>query len=204
MYQCTRERQLLLHTSRESPCLTVFEAFYLRVDGFDGVVAFVNSGAEKRGKEVQVLLDSEILIERELAWHIPYPTTYLTHLLHHIVAIYRRRTSIRQQQRTEDAKHRRLAGSIGAYQSEDLTLADRKRHIAERQHLAVRFTDVLYLYCVHSFSSPYIPIFTKPSFLIATLTAYTRSARSSSVRIVLGVNSERDDIQLMVPAYSLR
>ena len=95
-----------------------------------------------------------------------------------------------------------MPGKFSLYQ--DLTLADRKRHIAERQHLAVRFTDVLYLYCVHSFSSPYIPIFTKPSFLIATLTAYTRSARSSSVRIVLGVNSERDDIQLMVPAYSLR
>ena len=131
MYQCTRERQLLLHTSRERPGLTVFEAFYLRVDGLDTIVTFINSGAEKGGKEVQVFLDSEILIERELAWHIPHPTTYLMHLLHHIVAIYRCRACIGQQQRTEDAKHRRLAGSIGAYQSEDLTLADRKRHIAE-------------------------------------------------------------------------
>ena len=63
MNQRTRERQLLLHTARESTCLAILEALYLRIDGFNRVVAFVNSSAEKGGKEVQVLLDGEILIE---------------------------------------------------------------------------------------------------------------------------------------------
>ena len=37
---------------------------------------------------------------------------------------------------------------------------------------------------------------------MAIFTAYTKSARSSSVRMVLGVNSEREEIHAMVPSYS--
>ena len=98
MHQRTRERQFLLHTPRESPCTTVLKALYLRIDGLDTIVAFLDGGAEERGKELQVFLDGQILIERELARHIAYTAADLAHLLHHVIAVYRCRTSCRQQQ----------------------------------------------------------------------------------------------------------
>ena len=98
MHQRTRERQFLLHTPRESPCTTVLKALYLRIDGLDAIVAFLDGGAEKRGKELQVFLDGQILIERELARHIAYTAADLAHLLHHVIAVYCHRACIGQQQ----------------------------------------------------------------------------------------------------------
>ena len=98
MHQRTRERQFLLHTPRESPSTAILKPLYLRIDGLDAIVAFLDGGTEERGKEFQVFLDGQILIERELARHIAYTAANLAHLLHHVIAVYRCRTSCGQQQ----------------------------------------------------------------------------------------------------------
>ena len=89
MNQGTAQGEFLHHTARESPCPTVTEAFYLRIDGLDRVIALFHGGVEQGGKELKVLLHGEITIEGELAWHIADTTTHVTHLLNHIIAINR-------------------------------------------------------------------------------------------------------------------
>ena len=130
MDQRTRERQLLLHAAREGTCLAVAEALYLRIDGLDAVVALVDGGAEEGGKELQVLLDGQVLIERELARHVAHPAPNVLHLAQRVVAIDRGRSLVGQQQGAENAEHRGLAGTVGTDQPEHLTLTDRERHVA--------------------------------------------------------------------------
>ena len=97
MNQSTAQGEFLHHTTRKSPCPTVTEAFYLRIDGLDRVVALFHGCIEQGGKELQVLLHGEITIEGELARHIADTTTHVTHLLHYIIAINRGVAPIGQQ-----------------------------------------------------------------------------------------------------------
>ena len=83
MHQSTAQRQLLLHATRQSARLAMSETFYLLVDGLDGVVTFLNSGSEDGGKELQVFLDGQVLIERELCQaYNPHADEYPSSDLH--------------------------------------------------------------------------------------------------------------------------
>ena len=66
MNQGTAQGEFLHHTARESSCPTVTEAFYLRIDGLDRVIALFHGGIEQSGKELQVLFYRKITIEGEL------------------------------------------------------------------------------------------------------------------------------------------
>ena len=204
MHQRTREGQFLLHSPRKGSGLALFKPLYLLINGLDAVVALLDSGAEKGGKELQVLSHREILIERKATGHIAHAAADVFHLPHRVETIHRSRSLVGQHQRAEDTEQGGLARTVGTNQPEHLSFADGERHIAESLHAAVPLAEAAYFNGIHSFTSPYIPIFIYPSLLTAILTAYTKSARSSSVRIVLGVNSERLLIQLTVPSYSLR
>ena len=219
MHQRTTQCQFLFHTARKSPCATIFEAFNLLINGLDGIVALVDGRAEKCGEKLQVFLDRQILIEREFSRHIAHSTTHVAHLSDHVEPIDRGRACVGQEQRTKNAKHRGLASAVGADESENLALPHAERHIVECHHAPVTLADIFYLNRIHFFTPhftlhtphsslhktpPYIPIFTNPSFLMAIFTAYTKSARSSSVRMVLGVNSLRLEIHRTTPPYSFR
>ena len=52
--------------------------------------------AKQRGEELQILLDSQILIERELARHVAYTAAHLAHLAEDIEAVYRCRARLWQ------------------------------------------------------------------------------------------------------------
>ena len=57
MHQRTTQRQLLLHTTRKSPRLTIRETFYLLVDGLNGVVPRIDRRTKKGGEELKVFPD---------------------------------------------------------------------------------------------------------------------------------------------------
>jgi len=82
------------------------------------------------------------------------------------------------------------------------SLLYRKRNLFQCLYFPVTLANFLYNDYGFSFfhtTPPYIPIFNEPSFFTAIFTAYTRLARSFLVRIVLGVNSERSEIQVTTP-----
>ena len=174
MHQRTRERQLLLHTSRQRPSLTVLKTFYLRIDSLNGVITLIHRRSKECGKKLQILLYRQILIQRESSRHISYALTDVCHLLHHIETVHRCRTFISQQQRTKNAIHRRLTRSVWPDESEDLALAYRERHILQSLHFTIRLRYSVYFNTCHdavvaNFSlftlhlketSPYMPIFT--------------------------------------------
>ena len=121
----------------------------MRVDGLDAVITLLDGGAEERGKEAQILLDREVLIERELAWHVSYALPHLSHLFHHIKSIYLDHAAIGQQQRAKDAVERCLARSIRPYEPEHLALCYGERHIVECLHLAVTLAHMVDFDGVH-------------------------------------------------------
>ena len=149
MHQGTRERQFLLHATRQGARLAVLEALDLAIDGADAVIALLDRRAKQGGKEPQVLLHGQVLIKRELARHIPHPAAYLAHLGHDIIAIDRRCPRLGQQQGAQDAIQRRLAGAVRPDQAKHLSLAHGERHFVERRHLAIVLGHVMYLDCIH-------------------------------------------------------
>ena len=121
--QGARKGEFLLHATREGTRLAVLETLNLAIDGLDAVIALLDRGAEQRSEELEVLLNCQVLIEGELARHIPYPAANLPHLFHDVKSIDCCRTCLRQQQGAQDAVHRRLAGTIGPDEAKHLTFA---------------------------------------------------------------------------------
>ena len=87
VYQSARECQLLLHATRERTSPSVLETLNLAVNRLDAVITFLDRRAEQGGKELQVLLDCQILVKRELARHITHPAADVSHLAHRIKTV---------------------------------------------------------------------------------------------------------------------
>ena len=94
------------------------------------------------------------------------------------------------------------SGPMRPNSSPCFTLKDTSRGV----HLSVTFaymTDFYEAFHVtlgfQNLTFPYMPSLMCPSFSTAILTAYTWLARSSLVRMVLGVNSASSEIQTILP-----
>ena len=72
MNQGTRQGKFLLHTTREFACTACAEWFYLLVDRLYKVIRLLDSNTKQSSKELQILLNRQIGIEREATRHIAH------------------------------------------------------------------------------------------------------------------------------------
>ena len=124
VYQGARKSEFLFHAARQFAGLAFLERFNLTVYIFYQMVVFFYGGVEYSGKERQVFLYRQILIQREASRHISDVLPYLLVILHHIKTIDHGSTGVCKEQGRENSEQRGLSGSVGAYQSEYLTFSD--------------------------------------------------------------------------------
>ena len=151
MHQSAAQSQFLLHTPRQRPRLTVLEPLYLRVYHLDSIISLIDGRTKQRGEELQVLLNGQILIEREPTRHIAHTAPHLPHLCHHVETIHHGRTPIGKEQRTKDAEHRCLSRTVRTDKAEHLALTHAERHLIECLHLTVTLRYLIYLDSIHNY-----------------------------------------------------
>lgn len=158
------------------------------------------------GKETQVFFYREVLIQREALRHVPYALPYRTEVGPYIRIQYPGTSLVWQQQGGQDAEQGTFSGSVGTDEAEQFSLLYAEGYIAQGLYLSVAFaymTDFDKVFHVtfgfQNLTFPYMPSLMCPSFSTAILTAYTWLARSSLVRMVLGVNSASSEIQTILP-----
>ena len=71
--QCARQREFLFHTARQFSRTARFERLYLPINRSHKVVRLLDPRTEQSRKEIQILLDRQIGIEREPPGHIAHP-----------------------------------------------------------------------------------------------------------------------------------
>ena len=97
MNQGTAQRQLLLHTSRQSACPSFFKGLDLLINIFNQIIVFLYRRMKYRSKKFQILFYGKVLIKREPSGHISYFRTNLLIIRHHIQSVDSCRTFISQQ-----------------------------------------------------------------------------------------------------------
>lgn len=137
MYQGARQGQFLLHAARELACPSGLERLNLAVDVGHEVVVLFDGGVEDCGEKPQVLLDREVLVEREAARHIAYEAAYLLVIAHNIEAIDSGFSAVGSQQGGQYAEERGLACAVGADDAVDVALADGEADASQSLRLAV-------------------------------------------------------------------
>ncbi len=83
------------------------------------------------GEELDVLVDREVVVERELLRHVADARLHAVGVLHDVDAVDGGRSLARREQATEHPDRRRLAGAVRAEESED----------APSRHLEVEVID---------------------------------------------------------------
>ena len=161
---------------------------------------------EYSGEETQVFFYCEVLIQREASRHVPYALPYRTEVGPYICIQYPDTSLVWQQQGGQDAEQGTFPGSVRTDEAEQFSLLYAEGYISQGLHLSVTFaymTDFYEVFHVtlgfQNLTFPYMPSLMCPSFSTAILTAYTWLARSSLVRMVLGVNSASSEIQTILP-----
>ena len=106
----------------------------------------------------------------------------------------------------QDAEQGTFPSSVGTDEAEQFSLLYAEGYIAQGLYLCVAFAymadfDKVFhvTFGFQNLTFPYMPSLMCPSFSTAILTAYTWLARSSLVRMVLGVNSASSEIQTILP-----
>ena len=174
MNQGTTQSQFLLHASGKGSGLSGFKRLNLLVDILNEMIVFLNGCLKNRCKKGKVFLDRQILIQRKLAGHIPYPLTNLLEIFDRIESVDLRRAASGQKQGSQYAKQRALAGSVGTDDAKELSPVNLKGDVLQSHDLTVTFGNMFYFYRFHHFCKfmpPYIPILRPPSFLTNTLMA---------------------------------
>ena len=158
------------------------------------------------GKETQVFFYREVLIQGEAPRHVPHALPYRTEVGPYIRIQYPDTSLVWQQQGGQDAEQGTFPCSVRTDEAEQFSLLYAEGYISQGLHLSVTFaymTDFYEVFHVtlgfQNLTFPYMPSLMCPSFSTAILTAYTWLARSSLVRMVLGVNSASSEIQTILP-----
>ena len=154
MDQGAAECEFLLHASRKFSGSARTERFDLTVYGRNQVVIVRNFHSEQRCEKGEVLFDRQIGIERKPARHISCDSANLPVLPSGVVSVYGRLSFVGFDQRREQPEKRRLAGSVGADQTEQLAPSDRERHVVECCQRTVTLGQIANLYGIlHSHRS---------------------------------------------------
>ena len=139
VHQCTAECELLLHATRQRGGATRLERLQLAVDRRDLLVLLFDGGAEHRCEEAEVLLDTEVGIQREAAGHITDLAPQRPEISNDVAAEHACAPRVGDDERREDAEERRLAGAVRPDEAEQLTRVDREGDVVERDRLLVSF-----------------------------------------------------------------
>ena len=93
--QCTTKCQLLFHAARQGSGATLAEWLYLPVYGCHQVEVLLQSHTEDVGEEIDILLHTQVGIEREATRHIAYARAQQSVVAHHIETVDRRAPIVR-------------------------------------------------------------------------------------------------------------
>ena len=152
--------QLLLHAAGELPRQAVLERLYLPVNvRYQGVI-LADGGAEDGGKELQVLLHGEVLVEGELAGHVADALADGAIVPHHVPPADGSRALVRQHQGGKDAEEGGLPRPVRPDDAVEFARLHGEGQAVQGLHLAVGFAEMVCRYCFHSslnLISPYMP-----------------------------------------------
>ena len=118
-----------------------------------------------------VFFYGEIGIEAELSRHISHAAADDLGLSNHVEAVDRGRALVWQKQCGQDAEQGRLARPVRPDEGAERALRNGEREMVQGADLSVAFGKPCHFDGVHSFSSPYRPIFKSPSLCTKTLMA---------------------------------
>src|SRR5262249_1840170 len=120
VHQRAAERELLLHTTGERACTAGPEGLELPVDGRDPVALTLERRAEHRRKESEVLLDAQVLIQRETPRHVPDARPERPQAVDHVLAQHTRASAVGDDERRENAEQRGLTRAVWTDEAEQL------------------------------------------------------------------------------------
>ena len=116
------------------------------------MIVFFYCGVEHGGKERQVFLYCQILIQGKPPRHITDVLSYLLIIIHHVHAIDHSFAGICKEQGCENTEQGGLAGSVRAYQPEYFTFFDIEGHSFQsfNPSFVVGHFKVFYTYYCHN------------------------------------------------------
>ena len=101
-------------------------------------LAPVGEMVEPRDEE-EVLLDRQVLVERELLRHVADFALDARAVAPHVEAEHRPLAGVGRQQAADQADRRRLAGAVGAEEADDLARRDPQRDMVDGDDSVERF-----------------------------------------------------------------
>ena len=143
------EREFLFHASGEFSRPSLAERFEKFVDALHEVVILPDGRPEYRGEEREILLDGEVLIEREASGHIADAFAKLLVVPHHVEPVYRCGAAVGQYQGGDDAEEGGFPGAVGSDDTEQLSLLHLEAHPVQGDGLPVPLGDIFDAYRSH-------------------------------------------------------
>ena len=146
MDQRAAECELLFHTAGKLSRTACAERFDLAIDRRDQIVVLRDLHPEQRRKESEVLPHRQVGIERKPSGHVAYPLADALVVVHDIQPVDRGCAAVGCDERRKQPEKRRLAGSVGTDQAEQLAPPDLERHLVECREDTVTFGQGVNLY----------------------------------------------------------